>query len=610
MRNKWFVYGLLCVALVFGMLAMGCSDPGGLDETKAPSLQNLRFGDESGISAVLGTPDKTPENVEAGSVALESSDFEDGVFVVKNIRIRSTLPTGVTADVKWGVSSSLSEPPASYSTTRVSVIKDREYLWVQVSAGADNTVYYIIQVNITPGRPYVTFEPTGGIFDIRETPASKVIVINDEGTVKLPETPMKKGNAFTGWFTQETDGEQVTADTVFDSNTTVYAQWGNDRDYTPSEWNLGLPSLHRLYSGYFVIGNVMDTTRTTGMHSTGISNTINIPELVAMFRHHYNAVTPENSFKPVNIWPNRNTTPDFSEHDRFIQWANDYGINFFAHVLVWHGTQAISWPTANNATRAQARENMKLYIDTVLGHFKGRVPEWDVVNEAFTDNVTEADLESKGWRGVLRTTDFLTAYRRGADANAGELDGDHIYDAFVFARLADPDATLYYNDFNEEFPFKREAIARMIEDLNDLWVDDSRNTDPARLLIEGMGMQSHFHAGNLTLENVGRVRDSIRRFAGLGVKISVSELDITARTSGSNTTPLTTEDEAHQAALYKALFEIYLDEHESIDRVTIWGRDDYTHWRNGREPCIFTRDTRAKEAFFAIADAAWERAGY
>jgi endo-1,4-beta-xylanase len=176
------------------------------------------------------------------------------------------------------------------------------------------------------------------------------------------------------------------------------------------------------------------------------------------------------------------------------------------------------------------------------------VISWDVVNEAFDGGRWTPD----DWREFLRANSpWYAAYQNGADASKGESGADYIYDAFVFARLADPDATLYYNDYNETENWKRESIGMMVEELNAKWKTDPRNERPARLLVEGIGMQSHYWVGNL---NIADVDATIERFAQTGVKISVSELDIPAGTwSSQRTPPLTADEELAQAKLYARL---------------------------------------------------------
>lgn len=245
------------------------------------------------------------------------------------------------------------------------------------------------------------------------------------------------------------------------------------------KWDLSLTSIADTYKDYFLIGNVMSPSQTTDDENT------------AMYKHHYNSMTPENEMKPQYLSSAKGVY-NYRNADTLIEWAEANDINVHGHTLVWH-SQSAPWLTNGEdnqpLTRAEAKANMEEYISNVAGHYKGKLASWDVVNEAF-DGGRSIPTD---WKTVLRkNSPWYLAYENGADESKGESGADYIYDAFVYARLADPDATLYYNDYNENEPWKREAMALMAEELNEKWKTDERNTDPERLLVEGIGMQAHY----------------------------------------------------------------------------------------------------------------------
>ncbi|MCL1823961.1 MAG: endo-1,4-beta-xylanase, partial [Oscillospiraceae bacterium] len=211
------------------------------------------------------------------------------------------------------------------------------------------------------------------------------------------------------------------------------------------------------------------------------------------------------------------------------------------------------------------------------------------------------------WRYALRMTleetnnrpSWYQAYANGADESKGEHASDYIYDAFVFARIADPDAILYYNDFNETESGKREAIAMMVEELNEQWKNDERNTEPNRLLVEGIGMQAHYWTSDLKASDV---ETSIRRFAITGALISVTEIDIPLGSHKAYITAPTEEDYLKQADLYKQVFEVYMRHAENIERVTFWGKIDPQSWRAGGNPLLFDKFYDAKPSYFSIME--------
>lgn len=353
------------------------------------------------------------------------------------------------------------------------------------------------------------------------------------------------------------------------------------------EWDLKLSSIAATYKNQFDIGNIMSASETTNTDTT------------AMFKHHYNVVTAENDMKPLYLSPQKGRYV-FTNADTLINWAEANNINVHGHTLVWH-SQSAAWLTAGAdnkpLTRDEARQNMKDYIDNVAGHFKDKVVSWDVVNEAF-DGGSKIPTD---WKTALRkNSPWYIAYENGADKSKGESGADYIYDAFAYARLADPGATLSYNDYNENEPWKREAMALMAEDLNTKWKTDPRNTQPDRLLVEVLGMQAHYWVGDLDVDTIDA---SIERFAKAGVKVYVTELDIPGGTySNQKSSALTRDEEILQAQLYAKLFNIYKKHADSIERVTFWGKADSQSWRANGSPVLFDKAFTAKQSYYAVVD--------
>lgn len=370
---------------------------------------------------------------------------------------------------------------------------------------------------------------------------------------------------------------------------------GEVMDVIVPEWDLTLDSLKEAYASYFKIGNIIEPGQTTDAQTT------------AMFKHHYNVVTAENAMKPVNMTSEKGIYK-FEQADLLVSWAKENDILVHGHTLVWH-SQSAPWLTTKKdgtpLTRAEAKANMEEYINQVAGRYAGRLISWDVVNEAFQTGVTKVP---SNWRDALRKDEDLEgspwyqAYANGADKSKGEDGSDYIYDAFVFTRLADPKAVLYYNDFNETQAGKREAIALMVEELNEKWKTDERNTEPERLLIEGIGMQAHYWTSDLKASDV---EASIKRFVETGAEISVSELDIPFgdyMTYKQRSTAPTKEEEKQQADLYRQLFEVYKKYKDNIARVTFWGKADHQSWRFEGYPLLFDKNFVAKKAYYAVID--------
>ena len=386
------------------------------------------------------------------------------------------------------------------------------------------------------------------------------------------------------------------------------------------EWDLSLPSLHELFAEHFLIGNIYSTTSQMDWYDTREG-----------FLHHFNAVTAENWHKPdFIVGPNsratRPTPDEFSFHtaDRVLEWARDNDLSMVGHALFWHG-QTPQWlfngPTGAPATRAEAIDNMQFYVSTLAAHWTANglidhIYSWDVFNEAVasgggTWRGIVQDWHSGDWRTQMRgnqatggaggQSGWWDAFANGFDADAGEHPSDFIWYAFYFARRYFPNAILYYNDYNEEIPAKRNAIAQMVEQINERWA--AHPSYDGRLLIERIGMQSHYHLRGWT-SNFNHVRPAIERFAATGAGISITELDITiSGFGGFSATPeqipgLLQE----QADAFARLFGYYLEFSDYIHRVTFWGKADHQSWRAVGHPLLFDEFFTAKPAFHAIVD--------
>ena len=390
---------------------------------------------------------------------------------------------------------------------------------------------------------------------------------------------------------------------------------------TPPGWDLSVPSLAQAFEPYFMFGNIYSTTAAMDLHNTR-----------EMFLRQFNAVTAENWHKPYNMAPRGFTRPDASQYDftradAIVNWAVENDITLIGHVLVWH-SQSSDWLFSSAPgvplTRAEARDNMEFHIRTLAEHFTaqgtiGAFHSWDVVNEAIASDGgrwggSASDWHAGDWRTQMREdSPWFMAYANGYDPEAGEHPSDFIYDAFVFARRYFPYSILYYNDYNEEVPAKRNAIAQMVEQLNQRWAHDTENNPEAvpedmeytgRMLIEGIGMQSHYHLDQHRT-NLDNVRPAIERFIATGARLSITELDITVGLQNRPLdAPLDEANQVRQAQAFVRLFGYYLEFADYIERVTVWGMADHQSWRAWGHPTLFDSNFHAKEVFFALHELA------
>ena len=340
--------------------------------------------------------------------------------------------------------------------------------------------------------------------------------------------------------------------------------------------------LKEVYKDYFMIGNVVSPSD------------LNNVEKYDFMKFHYNALTPENATKPDSLWPNSTSEPNFTSADNMLAQVNADGFYTLGHALAWHN-QSAGWPPSG-LNYEEARESLERYISTVAGHFNegdNKLDAWDVVNEAFRDNPENPT----DWRNALRSgINPMERPARWHEAYANGGNGwDYFYDAFTFAREADPDATLYYNDFNdEELPNKAIAIASMVKELNEKYAKEHPEAN-GRKLIEGIGIQAHYN----TRLNVDNLEEVLKIYSETGAEISITELDVQLNGTSASVPPTEAQLE-EQAIVYAELFTLYKKYSNNIERVTFWGVDDNNSWRRSGYPQIFDSNRVPKEAYWAI----------
>jgi len=349
---------------------------------------------------------------------------------------------------------------------------------------------------------------------------------------------------------------------------------------------MDLPPLKDQFGSYFMLGNIFNPGDVSGGRITNERLT-----------RHYNVLTAENNMKPDRLSPGRGSY-SFSDADRMVDTAIASGFKVVGHTLLWH-SQIPGWQAAlrtNDVSKEDALQYMKDYITAVVSHFKGKIYSWDVLNEAFPDGGYHAGSD---WKTVMR-----------ADANGNpwymKIGADFVYEGFLAARLADPGAILYYNDFNLDQSLKAMMVFYMVNDVNTRYKQAYPNAN--RLLIEGIGMQSHHNTGITPAS----IRSSLNIFRGLGVKISISELDILSqswRSYSPNRTEPTSEGKMAAANLYGEYFKVFLDNADIIERVSFWGVFDEQSWRRTGLPLLFEGRSRsfAKTSYYRVIKALEDR---
>jgi endo-1,4-beta-xylanase len=336
-----------------------------------------------------------------------------------------------------------------------------------------------------------------------------------------------------------------------------------------------LIGLKDAYAGKFLIGTAGDVP---GRYTEA--------EL-ANIKANYDIITPENNMKPASTHPAEDKW-NWAGPDALVNWCESNHIKVWGHTLAWHA-QTAPWffqgaTNGEPVTREVAMERLKNHIFTEVGRYKGRVYGWDVVNEAINDG-GPSDTEN------LRRSSWIKA-----------IGPDYITMAFKWAHEADPDALLFYNDYNIE----RGATTNGGKHANSMLLLKRLIKDGAP--INGVGIQGHWHL-DTNLEDVDK---AISDYESLGLKVGISELDVTVtgENSGAFTVntgrgaPITPESLAKQAQVYGKLFDIFNHHAKSISRVTLWGIDDNRSWRRGQAALLFDGQLKPKPAYQAVIDVA------
>lgn len=310
-------------------------------------------------------------------------------------------------------------------------------------------------------------------------------------------------------------------------------------------------------------------------------------KIQALVSEQFNALTAENEMK----WERINPEPgiyDWQTADALVEYSQRHNMFTTGHTLVWH-QQVPDWVfkdnTAQQAPAALLTQRMKHHIETVVGRYKGKIQSWDVVNEAFRD---DGSYRKSSWFKILGP--------------------DYIETAFKLAHAADPEAKLYYNDYNLWKPEKRDSVVRMV-----------KNLKQKGITIHGIGMQGHYGLNHP--ENLQYIEDAIVAFHQLGVDVMVTELDITvipfpdSENQGAdislnielqekyNPYPNGLSEEAQQAfdRRYSDVFKVFVKHSDKLHRITFWGVHDAQSWRNGWPikgrtdyPLLIDRDLKVK----------------
>jgi endo-1,4-beta-xylanase len=301
----------------------------------------------------------------------------------------------------------------------------------------------------------------------------------------------------------------------------------------------------------------------------------------ATLAREFTMLEPEDAMKWEAIHPTPETF-DFSQSDRLVGFAISHGMKVRGHTLVWH-RQNPAWLTSTPHSSDQLAHILEQHIKTVVGHYRGKVFAWDVVNEAFDENGA----------GKLRSTIW---YDQPGIGGAGR-GSSYIENCFRWAHAADPDALLFYNDAEAETVNpKSDAIYAMVKDFRQRGVP-----------IDGVGMQ--LHIGNLH-PDIASISENIRRLTALGLQVHITEMDVALPVDADGNA--SAADLQLQADIYRNIASACLA-HASCTAIQTWGFTDNYSWIGSHSKhtqgaaLLFDRAYRPKPAYEALRGVLAER---
>ena len=296
------------------------------------------------------------------------------------------------------------------------------------------------------------------------------------------------------------------------------------------------------------------------------------PEFEEIHKTQFNVVVAENEMKFDATEPNENEF-NFTKGDKMVEYALANGIRVRGHALAWH-SQVAGWVSSNYAGQKEKLLSvLKNHIEKVVGHYKGKVAEWDVVNEAINDDYN-ADWRSNG-----------SVWYEGIGA-------EFLDSAFVWAHAADPDAELCYNDYSLEWGLREGSKASFVVEQVKRW---KANNIP----ITCVGTQTHIEIAHETTPQ--NVRALAKALAEQGVTLNITELDIGFPKGESG--KLTAADYAKQGHLYRQFMDVFLEE-PNMGEFVIWGLTDAHSWLDGQqgktEGLLYDKQYKPKPAYDSI----------
>lgn len=343
------------------------------------------------------------------------------------------------------------------------------------------------------------------------------------------------------------------------------------------------------FANYFRVGNILN------------GSTVQNSAITANILKDFNSIECENEMKPdATLVQSKCSGTEIgvslSRCAAIMDFCVQNNIAMRGHTLVWH-SQTPSWFFKTNydangswVDTATMDARMESYIKNMFAAIETQYPDlnlyaYDVCNECISDDSN-------------RTANYGGAREAGDSNVTGGTsawvsvygDNSFVEKAFTYARKYAPeDCDLYYNDYNEYWDHKRDAIYSMCKSLYE------------KGLLDGVGMQSHIPANATGFAGTDSYIEAMKKYLSIGCDVQVTELDISVE-SGKYTAQ-------EQADKYKAIFQAAMDWNtapESDGRVTavcIWGPNDANSWLSaGSDALLYDSNNQPKLAYTALTN--------
>ena len=289
-----------------------------------------------------------------------------------------------------------------------------------------------------------------------------------------------------------------------------------------------------------------------------------VPGYAQAVGREFNLMVPENAMKFAETEPAAHSF-NFCSGDQIVAYAQANGMKVRGHNLVWQ--QALpSWLTGGNYSAADAAALLKEHIDTVVGHYKGKLIEWDVVNEAIA---------------------YGAPYGPQPSYWLNQLGSGYIDQAFQWAHAADPNVKLYYNDTGGEgLGAKSEAVYNLVKGMTGRGVP-----------INGVGVQ--MHVAPQSAPSQADISSNIARLGALGLEVHITEMDVRIPV------PASAADLAAAATVYQNVMSACAANSNCTALLT-WGVSDAYSWIPSSYPgygaaLLLDAQYQPKPAYTAVA---------